>query len=147
MSDVRETGYAHHIQRLMVLGNMMLLLGVRPWEAVEWFQAAFIDGAEWVMAPNVAGMATWADGGVTMTKPYAAGGNYIHRMSGYCERCVHEPRTCPVTASYWDFMARHRDRFAGNRRMRMPLRTLARMTPETLAAHRSAPRRPRRRAQ
>ena len=71
VSDVRETGYAHHIQRLMVLGNMMLLLGVRPWEAVEWFQAAFIDGAEWA-APNVAGMATWADGGVTMTKPYAA---------------------------------------------------------------------------
>ena len=136
VTDVRERAYAHHIQRLMVPGNLMLLLGVRPWEAVEWFQAAFIDGAEWVMAPNVAGMATWADGGVMMTKPYAAGGNYIDRMSRYCAGCVHEPRTCPVTALYWDWTAAHRDRFAGNRRMRMPLRTLARMGPETLAAHR-----------
>ena len=109
VTDVRERAYAHHIQRLMVLGNLMLLLGVRPWEAVEWFQAAFIDGAEWVMAPNVAGMATWADGGAMMTKPYAAGGNYIDRMSRYCAGCVHEPRTCPVTASYWDWTAAHRD--------------------------------------
>ena len=88
LQDVRETGYAHHIQRLMVLGNLMLLLGVRPWEAVEWFQASFIDGAEWVMAPNTAGMATFADGGAMMTKPYAGGGNYIDRMSTYCGDCV-----------------------------------------------------------
>jgi deoxyribodipyrimidine photolyase-related protein len=134
LQDVRETGYAHHIQRLMVLGNLMLLLGVRPWEAVEWFQASFIDGAEWVMAPNTAGMATFADGGVMMTKPYAGGGNYIDRMSTYCGDCVHEPRSCPVTALYWDFMARHRDEFASNRRMRMPLRTLERMDPARLAA-------------
>jgi deoxyribodipyrimidine photolyase-related protein len=134
--DVAETGYAHHIQRLMVLGNLMLLLGVRPWEAVEWFRTAFIDGAEWVMAPNVAGMATWADGGVMMTKPYAAGGNYIDRMSGYCEGCAHEPRSCPVTALYWDWTARHAERFSGNRRMRMPLRALGRMDDTALAAHR-----------
>jgi deoxyribodipyrimidine photolyase-related protein len=109
LQDVHETAYAHHIQRLMVLGNLMLLLGVRPWEAVEWFQASFIDGAEWVMAPNVAGMATFADGGTMMTKPYAGGGNYVDRMSTYCGDCVHEPRSCPVTALYWDFMARHAD--------------------------------------
>ena len=138
--DVRARAYAHHIQRLMVLGNLMLLLGVRPWEAVEWFQAAFIDGAEWVMAPNVAGMATYADGGVMMTKPYAGGGNYVDRMSTYCGGCVHEPRSCPVTALYWDFMSRHADRFARNRRMRMPLRTLARMAPERLAAHQATAR-------
>jgi len=81
-------------------------------------------------------MALFADGGEMMSKPYAAGGNYIDRMSRYCAGCVHEPRTCPVTALYWDWTAAHRDRFAGNRRMRMPLRTLARMAPETLAAHR-----------
>jgi deoxyribodipyrimidine photolyase-related protein len=132
--DVRARAYAHHIQRLMVLGNLMLLLGVRPWEAVEWFQSAFIDGAEWVMAPNVAGMATWADGGAMMTKPYAGGGNYIDRMSTYCGGCVHEPRSCPVTALYWGFMERHAERFSGNRRMRMPLRTLARVELGRLAA-------------
>ncbi|HEX8105331.1 MAG TPA: cryptochrome/photolyase family protein [Solirubrobacteraceae bacterium] len=133
LADVGETAYAHHIQRPMVLGNLLLTLGVRPWEAVEWFQSAFIDGAEWVMAPNAAGMATFADGGVMMTKPYAGGGNYVDRMSTYCGDCVHEPRSCPVTALYWDFMARHRDRFAENRRMRMPLRTLDRMDPARLA--------------
>jgi deoxyribodipyrimidine photolyase-related protein len=143
VDDVRATAYAHHIQRLMVLGNLMLLLGVRPWEAVEWFRDAFIDGAEWVMAPNVAGMATWADGGVMMTKPYAGGGNYIDRMSGYCADCRYDPHArtgedaCPVTALYWDFMARHRDRFAGNRRMRGPLRALARMDPDELVAVRA----------
>ena len=140
--DVAATGYAHHIQRLMVLGNLMLLVGVRPWEAVEWFRTAFIDGAEWVMAPNVAGMATWADGGEMMTKPYAGGGNYIDRMSGYCADCRYDPHArtgeaaCPVTALYWDWTARHRDRLAANRRMRMPLRSLGRMDDATIAAHR-----------
>jgi deoxyribodipyrimidine photolyase-related protein len=116
----------------------MLLLGVRPWEAVEYFQAAFIDGAEWVMAPNVAGMATHADGGRMMTKPYAAGGNYIDRMSDHCGACRYSPRVregdeaCPVTALYWTFLERHRERFAGNRRMRGPLRTLAGMDPARL---------------
>ncbi len=79
-------------------------------------------------------MATFADGGEMMTKPYAGGGNYVDRMSTYCGACVHEPRSCPVTALYWDFMARHRDRFRENRRMRMPLRTLGRMDPARLAA-------------
>jgi deoxyribodipyrimidine photolyase-related protein len=140
--DVRERGYAHHIQRLMVLGNLMLLLGVRPWEGVEWFRASFVDGAEWVMAPNVAGMATFADGGVMMTKPYPAGGNYINRMSDYCAGCRFSPdvregeRACPVTALYWDFIARHAERFAGNRRMRGAVRGMQRMDPERLRAHR-----------
>ena len=72
------------------------------------------------------------------TKPYAGGGNYVDRMSTYCGTCVHEPRSCPVTALYWDFMARHRDRFAENRRMRMPLRTLERMDPARLTALRES---------
>ena len=71
-----------------------------------------------------------------MTKPYAAGGNYIDRMSRYCEGCAHEPRSCPVTALYWDWTARHAERFSGNRRMRMPLRALCRMDDTALAAHR-----------
>jgi deoxyribodipyrimidine photolyase-related protein len=133
---VREHAYAHHIERLMVLGNLMLLLGVRPWEAVEYFQAAFIDGAEWVMTPNVVGMALHADGGRMMTKPYAAGGNYIEGMSDHCGGCRYSPKVregdgaCPVTALYWAFLDRHRERFAGNRRMQMPLRTHERMAPE-----------------
>jgi len=134
LQDVSETAYAHHIQRLMILGNLMLLLGVRPWEAVEWFQASFIDGADWVMAPNAAGMASFADGGVMMTKPYAGGGNYIDRMSTYCADCRYEPRSCPVTALYWDFMARHAEEFSSNRRMQMPLNTLGRLDPARLAA-------------
>ncbi len=130
LADVRERAYAHHIQRLMVLGNTLLLTGVKPWEAVEWFHAAFIDGAEWVMAPNAAGMSLWADGGRMMTKPYAAGGNYINRMSTYCGDCRYDPKqrtgedACPFTASYWDFMDRHAERFEGNRRMSLPLRNL-----------------------
>ena len=133
MNDVRESAYAHHILRLMVLGNLQLLLGVKPWESVEWFRAAFIDGAEWVMAPNAAGMATWGDGGAMMTKPYAASGNYINRMSHFCGDCRYSPtqRTgedaCPVTQLYWDFMARNRERLAGNRRMSRQVQMLGRI--------------------
>jgi len=133
VAQVREMGYAHHIQRLMVLGNVMLLAGVKLWQAVRWFQGAFLDGAEWVMAPNAAGMALYADGGQMATKPYAAGGNYINRMSTYCRGCRYDPHArtgedaCPVTALYWDFVDRHRERFAGHPRMRLPLRGLARI--------------------
>jgi len=140
--DVRESAYAHHIQRLMVLGNLMLLLGVRPWDAVEWFQTCFIDGAEWVMAPNAAAMATYADGGEMMTKPYAGSGTYIDRMSTYCGSCRYDPKVwegpqaCPVTALYWEFIARHADRFEGNKRMRNQVATLRRMAPERRDAQR-----------
>ncbi len=138
IEGVRETGYAHHIERLMVLGNVLLLAGVQPWAAVRWFQTAFVDGAEWVMAPNAAGMALFADGGGMTTKPYAAGGNYMHRMSDHCRGCRfdHRKRTgpdaCPLTALYWDFLDRHRDRLAGNHRVAMPLRSLAKIAPEEL---------------
>ncbi len=74
LTGLRETGYAHHIERLMLYGNLMLLLGVSPRAAVDWFHHAFVDGYEWVMAPNVEGMALWADGGRMMTKPYAVSG-------------------------------------------------------------------------
>jgi (6-4)DNA photolyase len=135
VAGVRADAYAHHIERLMVLGNIALLAGIEPWATVRWFQGAFIDGAEWVMAPNAAGMALFADGGEMMTKPYAAGGNYINRMSGYCAGCRYRPNVrtgpeaCPVTALYWDFVDRHRERLAANRRTRSSVRTLDRFDP------------------
>jgi deoxyribodipyrimidine photolyase-related protein len=131
VDGVRREAYAHHIERLMVLGNIALLAEAEPWETVRWFQGVFADGAEWVMAPNAAGMALHADGGVTMTKPYAAGGNYISKMSNpsWCSSCRYDPRrrtgedACPVTALYWAFIARHRERLAANPRTAMPVRT------------------------
>jgi deoxyribodipyrimidine photolyase-related protein len=132
-AKVRDTGYAHHIERLMVAGNLMLLLGVRPAEAYEWFHHSFVDGYEWVMAPNVLGMATWADGGRMMTKPYAASGRYVNRMSDHCGTCRYDPgaRTgddaCPLTTLYWDFLDRNRERLRDNRRMAMPYRNLDRI--------------------
>ena len=140
---VRETAYAHHIERLMVAGNLMLLLGVRPSEAYAWFHRSFVDGYEWVMAPNVLGMATWADGGRMMTKPYAASGRYIDRMSDHCRECRYSAgeRTgqdaCPLTTLYWDFLDRNRGALAGNRRMAMPYRNLDRLDPSELDEIRS----------
>ena len=133
LASVRDHAYAHHIQRLMVLGNLALLAGVRPRELVDWMWASFIDGAEWVMIPNVVGMALHADGGRMMTKPYAAGGAYIDRMSDHCPACRYDPRrrtgdgSCPFTTLYWDFLARHRERFAANGRMRRQVQGLGRL--------------------
>ena len=139
MTSVEANGWAHHIQRLMVLGNLGLLAGVRPTELVDWFWRSFVDGSEWVMVPNVIGMALHADGGRMATKPYAGGGAYIDRMSDYCGSCSFDPRkrvgddACPFTSLYWDFVARHRARFATNRRMANQVSGLGRLAdlPET----------------
>jgi deoxyribodipyrimidine photolyase-related protein len=150
MGEVRADAYAHHIQRLMVLGNTLLLAGVNPWQSIKFFEGSFIDGAEWVMAPNAAGMALYADGGQMMTKPYAAGGNYINRMSNYCPSCQYNPRhrtgpdACPLTALYWDFLHRHADRLKDNHRLQMPLRSLAKIDPEELPEIQSRARQARR---
>jgi len=123
LSEVRTHGFAHHIQRLMVLGNLCLIAGVDPAELLDWMWASFVDGAEWVMVPNVLGMSQHADGGRMATKPYASGGAYINRMSDYCKGCHfnHSRRTgedaCPFTTLYWDFFARHQVRFARNPRV------------------------------
>eukprot|EP01037_Dinobryon_pediforme_P010872 gene10871-10953_t len=129
-----EHAYAHHIQRLMVTGNFALLAGIDPAEVDEWYLAVYADAYEWVEMPNTRGMALFADGGIVGSKPYAASGAYINKMSDHCSTCHYSvkdstgPRGCPFNALYWDFIARHQERFAGNNRMAMPLMTLAGMT-------------------
>ena len=121
--DVKQRGWAHHIQRLMVLGNLALIAGVEPRALNDWMWSSFVDGAEWVMVPNVIGMTLHADGGMMATKPYAAGGAYIDRMSDYCSGCTYDRKkrvgddACPFTTLYWDFLLRHADRFARNPRI------------------------------
>ncbi len=135
---VRQTcdlAYAHHIQRLMVTGNFALLAGLDPAPVNEWYMAVYADAYEWVELPNTHGMALHADGGVIASKPYAASGAYINRMSDYCRGCAYDvkaatgPDACPMNALYWDFLARHERRFAGNPRLAMPLRALRAMPP------------------
>jgi deoxyribodipyrimidine photolyase-related protein len=129
LGAVRETAYAHHIQRLMILGNFALIAGLEPQAVNDWFWASFIDGYEWVMIPNVIGMTLHADGGYVGTKPYAASAAYINRMSDYCRGCRYDrsdaagPNACPFNALYWDFIARNEARFAPNVRMRMIVRS------------------------
>jgi deoxyribodipyrimidine photolyase-related protein len=134
MSGLHDRAYNHHIQRLMVLGNLAMLHGVDPWETTEWMWSSFVDGAEWVMLPNVIGMSQWADGGRMASKPYAAGGNYIGTMSDYCGSCRFD-RTqrvgddaCPFTTLYWDFLARHHDRFVTNSRIARQVRASERLS-------------------
>ena len=119
----RAHAYAHHIQRLMVTGNLAMLLGVHPDEVNDWYMVVFADAYEWVELPNTHGMATFADGGIVGSKPYAGSGAYINRMSDYCAGCRYDVRqrtsedACPFNALYWDFMARNERRLSGNPRM------------------------------
>jgi len=123
VSEIQERAWVHHIPRLMLLSNLALVTGTNPQEFLEWMSEVFIDASEWVMVPNVIGMGVHADGGQMMTKPYAAGGAYISRMSNYCKPCVYNPKlrtgetACPFTTLYWDFLDRHKEAFAKNHRM------------------------------
>ena len=136
LGEVLRGGFNHHIQRLMVLGNFLLLAGVRPDEALGWFNAMYVDAHDWVMAANLLGMALHADGGFMATKPYAAGGAYIERMSNYCECCPYSPGiksgpgACPFNLLYWNFYETHRERFASNPRTAMMVRSWMKRTPE-----------------
>lgn len=133
LDDIRCYAWTHHIPRLMILGNLCLLAGVDPAALVEWMGTSFVDGAEWVMVPNVIGMALHADGGRMATKPYAAGGAYIDRMSDFCRGCAFDrrqrtgPDACPFTTLYWDFIDRHRDRFLANPRVARQVRAADRL--------------------
>ncbi|MFZ4779296.1 MAG: cryptochrome/photolyase family protein, partial [Terrimicrobiaceae bacterium] len=125
LREAHATAYNHHIQRLMILGNFLLLAGIRPKEAYRWFMEMYVDAFDWVMAANVLGMALHADGGFMATKPYAASGAYISRMSNYCQGCAYDPKkksgegACPFNLLYWDFFDRHADEFSSNPRIGM----------------------------
>lgn len=133
VEQTRDEAYAHHIQRLMVTGNFALLAGIDPYEVHEWYLAVYADAYEWVEAPNVIGMSQFADGGIVGSKPYVSSGNYIDRMSDYCNDCAYSVKTklgegaCPFNLLYWAFLVRHRDRFSKNPRMANMYRTWDRM--------------------
>ena len=148
VSQVLDTGFGHHIQRLMVTGNFALISGVHPRAVSDWYLGMFVDGVDWVTLPNALGMVMHADRragagkgvtGLVGTKPYAASGKYIERMSNYCTACRYDPaeRTgpsaCPVTVFYWDFLIRTREPMAHNQRMTMILKNVDRMTPQAQA--------------
>ena len=136
--QVIDHAYAHHIQRLMVLGNFALLYGVRPLAFHEWHMAMYTDAVDWVSLPNAFGMSQHADGGVVGTKPYVSSGNYIDRMSNYCGGCRYNPKksvgddACPFSTLYWDFLDRHREKLQSNPRMRYPLQALEAKPPAEL---------------
>lgn len=127
MGHVLAHGYAHHIHRLMVLGNLALTWGVDPWEFHRWHMAMYLDAVDWVSLPNTLGMSQHGDGGIVGTKPYVSTGNYIHKMSNFCQGCRFDYRqstgenACPITTLYWDFLDRHFDRFQRNMRMKFQM--------------------------
>ncbi len=139
-----DFAYAHHIQRLMITGNFAMLIGADPAEVHRWYLAVYADAYEWVELPNTLGMSQFGDGGLLASKPYAASGAYINRMSDYCGRCRYDvkqrtgPDACPFNALYWDFLARNAEKLAGNQRLAMPYRNWAKMTPEIQAELRAS---------
>lgn len=134
-----EHAYAHHIQRLMVIGNFGLLAGLSPFALHEWYLGIYIDAFEWVEAPNTLGMSQFADGGLLATKPYVSSAAYIDRMGDYCKSCQYQRKerigkqACPFNALYWDFFARHRDTLGKQPRLAITYRNLDRMDAKTLA--------------
>ena len=143
--SVRDHGRVHHIARLMVQCNFATLLGVEPAALARWYWSAFTDAYEWVQLPNVVGMGTWGDGGALASKPYVASGAYINRMSNYCGSCQYNvkertgAKACPVNLLYWDFLDRHRARFASHPRMSMMIRHVEKIPePELVMIRREA---------
>ncbi|MBC7579762.1 MAG: cryptochrome/photolyase family protein [Tardiphaga sp.] len=140
IGNTAEHGYSHHIQRLMVTGNFALLAGVAPRDIERWYLAVYVDAFEWVEMPNTLGMAVFADGGQMASKPYAASGAYIDRMSDFCGGCAYDvkqktgPKACPFNYLYWAFFIRQKARLSGNFRLAMPYRNLAAWSPERQAA-------------
>lgn len=133
ITQTKEEAYAHHIQRLMVTGNFAMLAGVDPYEVHEWYLAVYADAYEWVELPNTLGMSQFGDGGILGSKPYAASGNYINKMSDYCKGCRYDVKqktgeeACPFNALYWDFLVRNEERLKGNPRLGQVYRTWNKM--------------------
>lgn len=140
VETTRQYAYAHHIQRLMVTGNFALLAGISPAEINEWYMIVYADAFEWVELPNTHGMAIYADGGIMASKPYAASGKYINRMSDYCQSCKYSPDlragegACPFNFLYWNFLLTNQARFARNPRMSLALKSLDRLSTAEVAA-------------
>ncbi len=142
IGQTKRHAYAHHIQRLMVTGNFALIAGLDPAEVNDWYLLVYADAYEWVELPNTHGMALHADGGLMASKPYAASGNYINKMSDYCSGCAYDvtaktgPKACPFNFLYWDFIAKNRESLAGNPRMALIYNALDRLDPASLSAMR-----------
>ncbi len=133
VKETKEHAYAHHIQRLMVLGNFALIAGLSVEEVNEWYLIVYADAYEWVEMPNVSGMILFADGGVLASKPYASGASYINKMSDYCGNCSYKHTkkngegACPFNYLYWDFLVRNREKLENNPRIAMMYKTYDRM--------------------
>lgn len=135
-----EHAYAHHIQRLMVIGNFALLAGLDPAALHRWYLGIYIDAFEWVELPNTVGMSQFADGGLLATKPYVSSAAYVDRMSDYCKGCHYDkkqregPRACPFNALYWDFFIRHEKKLSANHRLGMVYRNIEKMDEAAVAS-------------
>ena len=144
ISETRDNAYAHHIQRLMITGNFAMLAGVRPADIHRWYLEVYVDAFEWVELPNVIGMSQFADGGFLGSKPYAAGGNYINRMSDYCGGCRFDVKkktgegACPFNALYWDFLDRNAPLLRGNQRLGPVYAAWGKMSGEQQKAYRTS---------
>lgn len=140
VKETQQNAYAHHIQRLMILGNFALIAGINPTEVNEWFLIVYADAYEWVELPNVSGMILFADGGFLASKPYAAGGSYINKMSDYCKNCRYKVSkkngddACPFNYLYWDFLVRNREQLKSNHRVGMMYKTYDRMNDDKKTA-------------
>lgn len=135
ITETKQNAYAHHIQRLMVIGNFALLAGIHPDHVNEWYLIVYADAFEWVELPNVTGMILFSDGGYLASKPYAASGAYINKMSNYCDQCVYDvkekngPNACPFNYLYWNFLIKHQSQLQHNQRLSMIYSALRRLEP------------------
>ncbi len=137
LMSTHQNAYSHHIQRLMVTGNFALLARVAPREIERWYLAVYADAFEWVEMPNTLGMAVFADYGKVASKPYAASGAYINRMSNFCKTCVYDvnqktgPRACPFNYLYWAFLIENEEYLKLNPRMFLPYKILTKWSADS----------------
>jgi len=140
ITDTAKNAYAHHIQRLMVIGNFALLAGIHPLLVNEWYLIVYADAYEWVELPNVTGMILFSDGGILASKPYAASGAYINKMSNYCKNCHYKvsqkegESACPFNYLYWNFLILNKDKLRNNQRMKLIYNRLASIEQEKIAS-------------